>query len=164
MESSEILPVSPTRTAMTVGAFTAAVMLVVSTLGWQMTGWLMFLGGIYWGMRRFKNECGGMITWFRAMNAGLQTAFFASLILAFVAYMATKLDPSIIPALLDVVEKQLKTSGFPEGLTEMAMQQWREILSPMVFALIIIFMYSSIGCVISIFCAFFVQTAKPVNQ
>jgi len=163
MESSEISPVSPTRTAMTVGAVTAVLMLMVSTFGWQMAGWLMFLGGIYWGIRRFKNECGGMITWFRALNAGLQTAFFASLILAFFAYMATKLEPSLITSMLDMVEQQLKTSGFPEGLTEIAMQQWRAIFSPIVFAVIIIFMYSAIGCFASMIYAIFAQTAKPQN-
>ena len=161
MESSSVWPVSPTRTAMTVGAFTAALMLVVSTFGWQIVGWLIFLGGIYWGMRRFKNENDGIITWFMAWNAGLQTAFFASTILAFVAYMSTKFEPSLISDLLDVVEQQLKSSGIPEGLTESAMQQWREILTPVVFAVIIIFMYSAIGCFASIIYAFFVYTAKP---
>jgi len=163
MESSEDLPVSPTRTAMTIGAVTAALMLVVSVLGWQLAGWLMFLGGIYWGMRRFKNERGGTITWISAWIAGLQTAFFASIILAFFAYMTTKLEPSLITAILDMMEQQLKTSGFPEGLTEMAMQQWRELFSPIVFAVIIIFLYSAIGCFASMIYALFVNAAKPVN-
>ena len=161
METSSVWPVSPTRTAMTVGAFTAALMLVVSAFGWQIVGWLVFLGGIYWGMKRFKNERGGIITWFRVWNAGIQTAFFASIILAFVGYMTTKLEPSLIAEMLDTVELQLKSSGIPEGLTEMAMQQWREILSPVVFGVIIIFMYSAMGCLASIIYAFFVHTAKP---
>ena len=163
MESSEVCPVTPTRTAMTIGAFTAALMLIVSTFGWQMVGWLIFLGGVYWGMKRFRNELGGMITWFRAMNAGLQTAFFASFIIAFVGYMTTKLEPSLINEMLDTVELQLKAYSLPEGLAESVMQQWRELLSPMVFALIIIFMYSAIGCIASIIYALFVYTAKPEN-
>ena len=161
MESSSVWPVSPTRTAMTVGAFTAVLMLVVSAVGWQVVGWIVFLGGIYWGMKRFKNERGGIITWFRALNAGFQTAFFASVILAFVGYMSTKLEPSLITEMLNTVEQQLKTAGIPEGLTELAMQQWREIFSPVVFALIIIFMYSAMGGIASIVYAFFVYTAKP---
>jgi len=161
MESSSVWPVSPTRTAMTVGAFTAALMLIVSAVGWQIVGWLVFLGGIYWGMKRFKTERGGIITWFRAMNAGFQTAFFASVIMAFVGYMTTKLDPSLITEMLNMVEMQLKTSGIPEGLIESAMRQWREILSPVVFAVIIIFMYSALGCIASAVYALFVYTAKP---
>ena len=161
MESSEVWPVSPTRTAMTVGAFTAVLLLVVSAVGWQMVGWFIFLGGVYWGMKRFKTERGGVITWFRAMNAGVQTAFFASFIIAFVGYMSTKLEPSLINEMLDAVELQLKAYSIPEGMAESVMQQWREILSPMVFAFIIIFMYSAIGCLASIIYALFVYTAKP---
>ena len=161
MESSEVWPVSPTRTAMTVGAFTAALMLIASTFGWQIVGWLIFLGGVYWGMKRFKTERGGIITWFRAMNAGLQTAFFASFIIAFVGYMTTKLEPSLINEMLAAVELQLKAYPLPEGMAELVMQQWREILTPMVFALIIIFIYSIIGCVASSIYALFVYTAKP---
>jgi hypothetical protein len=164
MESSSEWPVSPTRTAMTIGAVTASLMLLVSTFGWQIAGWLIFLGGVYWGMKRFRNELGGNITWIRAWNAGFQTSFFASLIMAFVGYMTTKLEPSIIAEMLDAVALQLKAYPLPEGIADMVMQRWREILSPVMFAAIIIFMYSAIGCLASMIYAFFVHAANPVNQ
>jgi len=163
MDTSGVLLESPTRTAMTVGAITAALMLAVLTLGLQIAGWLVFAGGIFWGMKRFKNECGGVITYFRAWIAGFQTAFFASIILAFIAYVTTTWNPSLITAMLDAVEQQLTTMEVPSGLIEPAMQQWREIFSPMVFGIIIIFMYSAIGFFVSILCAFFVWNTKPVE-
>jgi len=91
MDTSRVWPVSATQTATTVGAVTAVLMLVVFAFGWKIAGWLIFSGSIFWGMKRVKNECGRSITCFRALNAGFQTAFFASIILAFVGYMVTKL-------------------------------------------------------------------------
>jgi ABC-type Na+ efflux pump permease subunit len=136
-------------------------MLVVLTVGWQIVGWIVFAGGTYWGMKRFKDERGGIITYFRALNAGFQTAFFASVILAFAGYMSVTLDPSLITAMLDATKQQLLSMEVPSGLVEIAIQQWREILTPVVFGLLIIFMYSAMGCFISILCAFFIKTAKP---
>ena len=163
METSRVLPVSPTRTAMTVGAYCAALMLVISSLGWQILGWCVFVGGIYWGMKRFKNEMEGTIAWFGAWNAGFQTAFFASLILAFVSYMTTKLEPSLMVTMLDAVEQQMSTMELPSGLAEKAILQWREILTPTTFAAITIFMYSAIGCFASIIYAFIICHSKPAQ-
>ena len=160
MNTLKVEPVSPAQTAMTVGAVTAALMLVAISIGWAIVGWLVFIAGIFWGMKRFKNECGSVITYFRAWNAGVQTAFFSSVILAFTVYVSAKLDPSLIVAMLEATEQQLLTMEIPSILVETAMQQWREILSPVVFAILIIFMYSITGCFISILCAFFVRNAK----
>ena len=161
MDTSTEISVSPTRIAMNVGAFTAALMLVASSLGWQIVGWFIFVVGIYWGMKRFKNECGGIITYFRALNAGFQTAFFASLILAFVSYMTVTLEPSVIDATLESVEQQLKTYDLPSELVETAIRQWREMLSPTVLGLMTIFMYSATGGFLGIVFAFFVKNTKP---
>ena len=161
MDKPTELPISPTRTAMTIGAITAALMLVVSAVGLQFIGWLVFVGGIYYGMKRFKKELGGIIVYFSALNAGFQTAFFASIILAFVVYVTTTLEPSLIAEMLDSMEQQLKTSGVSSGLVEIAVKQWNEILSPLVFAVITIFGYSLTGGLASLVCAFFVRNAKP---
>ena len=163
MDTSAVLPVSPTRTAMTMGAVIAALMLVVFTLGWQTLGWFVFIGGIYYGMCRFRKEKSGSISYSTALYAGMQTAFFTSVILAFTGYVTTTLNPSLIVAMLDAMEQQLLASGFPSELMETAMQQWRKIFSPLVFAIIIIFTYTSIGVFVSIICALFVRK-EPVRK
>ena len=71
-------------------------MLAVSSLGWQILGWLVFVGGIYYGMKRFRKEMYGSISYFKALNCGIQTAFFASVICAFFVYMSTTVEPSLI--------------------------------------------------------------------
>jgi len=161
MDTTPELRISPTRGAMTVGAAIAALMLVVSVVGWQIVGWLVFVGGIFFGMRIYKRVHGGIIVYSGALNIGCQTAFFASLIMAFVGYVSTTFEPSLITSMLDVAELQMKASGFPERLVETAVQQWREILTPMVLGVMIIFMYSIVGCLASIILAFFVRNAKP---
>ena len=134
MDISEEPQVSPTQTAMTIGAITAVLMLLVSAIGWQILGWIAFTGGIYYGMKRFRKETGGYISYFKALLTGAQTAFFASFILAFVSYVAATMEPSLIDTSLSNMEQQLISFGITSELAEIAVKQWREILSPIVVA------------------------------
>ena len=161
MESSAEVRVSPVRGAMNIGAVVAGVMLILGILNMPILGWLVFIAGIYFGMRTFRRVLGGIIIYSKALNIGFLTAFFASLILAFFTYMSTTLDSSLIPAILDAMEKQMNTSGFPSGLIEVMMQQWHEILSPVVLAILTVLMYSAIGGIVGVILAFFVKNAKP---
>ena len=161
MDTSMELPVSPMRIAMNIGALTAVLMLGTAALGWQIMGWIVFAGGVYYGMKCFRRETGGYISYGGAVNAGFQTAFFASLIMAFVGYVTTTIEPSSVNLMFDVAEQRLKTSGFQAGLVDVAMNKWREMFSPLLFAVIIIFTYSAIGGVASIISASFVRKAQP---
>jgi hypothetical protein len=161
MDTAAELPVSPTRTAMTVGAVTAALMLVVLTFGLQILGWIVFAGGIYYGMKRFRKEAGGRIGYFGALNTGIQTAFFASLICAFFIYLSATLEPSLIDQMLDAAEQRLQTSGVSTVLIENATQQLRAALSPVVLAAVTVLMYSAIGCIVGAVCAIFMQNEQP---
>jgi hypothetical protein len=161
METSANISVSPTRVAMNTGALTAILMLVVFAFGWQVVGWLVFVCGVYLGMKAFRNELGGIIVYSKALNAGFQTAFFASLILAFSAYVTTTMKPILIKEMLETMEQQLTLSSAPAELVEPAMLYWRETLSPVVFGGINILMYTVIGTLLGIVLAFFVRNAKP---
>jgi len=161
MESSTELRVSPTRGAMNVGAATAGVMLVFSAFHLPILGWLVFIGGIFFGMRTYRRVLGGIIIYSRALNVGFQTAFFASLIMAFFVYMAATMDSSLIATLIDAAKEQWKTSGMPSELTESVVQQLQTTLTPVVLAIIYIFMYTAIGGIVGIILAFFVKNAKP---
>jgi hypothetical protein len=164
MDTSAEPPVSPTRTAMTIGAITAALMLLIFATGLQIIGWLVFAGGMYYGMKRFRKEAGGYISYFRALFAGVQTAFFASIILAFIHYVTATMEPALIDTMLDMMDQQLKAPGVPSGLAEMTMQWWREILSPAVLGVITIFMCTATGSIVAIVCAFFIRNDQPVAR
>ena len=152
--------VAPTKGAMVVGAIMAAVMLIFGAFNVQIMMWLVFAGGIYFGMRTYRKVLGGVINYSNALNVGFQSAFFASLILAFFTFMNTSINPSLITEFIDAAEVQLKTSGLPSILVENTMQQWREILTPTIFGVIIIFSYSAAGGLISIVLALLVKNAK----
>jgi len=152
--------VALTKGAMTVGALAAGIMLLISVFNLQILSWIIFIGGICLGMRSYKNVLGGIIAYSQALNVGFQTAFFASLILAFFAFMNTTMNSSLIVEFLDAAEEQLKTSGMPTIMVENAMQNWREILTPTIFGLIIIFTYSAAGGFLSLILAFLFKNAK----
>ena len=161
MESSPEIRISPMRGAMTIGAATAGVMLVFSAFHLPTIGWLVFFGGIFFGMRTYRKVLDGIIIYSRALNVGFQTAFFTSLIVAFFVYMSATIDSSLIAALIVAMEEQLKTSNMPSELTEAVVKQAHETLTPVVLATITIFMYTVIGGIASIILAIFVKTAKP---
>ena len=161
MDTSTEPQVSPTRTAMTIGAVTAALMLLVSATGLQILGWIAFTGGIYYGMERYRKETGRYISYFKALLTGAQTAFFASVILAFVSYVAATMEPSLIEVSLNSMEVQLAAFGISPELAEMVVQKWREILTPVVVALISICTYTAIGCVVALVGALFVRNELP---
>ena len=160
MDTPAEISISPMRGAMTIGAVTAGAMLVVGLFKLQILGWLVFIGGIYYSMIIYRKVLGGIIVYTKALNIGIQTAFFASLILAFVAYMNATLEPSSFLEIIDAAEEQMKTSTMQSKLDENIVQRWREILTPTVFGVIIIFMYSMIGGLAALIFAFFARNAK----
>ena len=148
------------RGAMNIGAATAGVMLILNAFNLPVLGWLIFFCGIYFGMNTFRKVLGGIIIYSKALNVGFQTAFFTSLILAFFAYLSAMLEPSVIEALIDAAEEQLKTSGVQSESIVAMVQQWRTSLTPVVLAIITIVMYTAVGGIVGVVLAFLVRNAK----
>jgi len=163
METSSELRISPTRGAMTVGAVVAGIMLILSSFGFQLLSWIAFIGGIYYGMRIYRKALGGIVSYPKVLNVGFQTAFFASLILAFFTYLSTKTNSSLIPSMIDTYEEKMKTSDMPVEMIEYVVQLYRKMLSPLTFAGITILMYSVIGGILSAILALFVRNNKTVS-
>jgi len=161
MDISEEPRFSTTHLAMTMGALTAALMLLVSLTGWQILGWIVLAIGIYYAMRVFRLETGDVITYSRALITGVQTSFFASIILAFVTFIAVTIDPSQIENMLILMEQKLITFGIASELAETVVQQWREMLSPVVVAVFSVFTYTIMGGLLSIVLAFLARSIKP---
>ena len=159
MENFDEKPDSPVRIAMNYGAVIAVLMLGVSFVGWQKISWIVFLFGIYKGMKRYRRELGGAIDYFRALLAGFQTAFFTSSILAFVAYVTATLDPSVIDTAIASMEQQLNETNtlLRQFVDASVIQQARKMMSPVMFAALCLFRYCAIGGLASILFAFFVR-------
>ncbi len=129
--------------------------------GLQILSVLIFIGGIYYGMKHFRKEIGGYIDYFKAFVVGAQTAFFTSVILAFVFYMAAKIEPQVIEVYLNTSEKMFQSWNLPSGVVENSMQQMREMLTPGVIAMACIMTYSLVGVFISLICAIFIKNDQP---
>ena len=152
--------VSPTRIAMNTGAITAALMLGASFVGWQRVGWVIFGVGIFYGMKLYRNEIGGAIGYGRALQAGVQTAFFMSLVLSFVVYMSAFFDPSVIGKTLEAMEERLIASEIPAA----AMEQMKETMTPIMLAAFSIVAYCILGGFISLVFAFFVKKQPIIEE
>ena len=155
---------SPTRIATNTGVCIAALMLIFSALGWQKMSWITFFSGIYFGMKFFKRELGGIIVYYRALSAGFQSAFFTSFIIAFFAYLNVYFEPSLIETTIETMEQQMRTYGIPAVTIDSVIQQWRGILSPAVIAGATIFAYSATGGLAAILLAFLVRNNKPAEN
>ncbi|MDR3094135.1 MAG: DUF4199 domain-containing protein [Bacteroidales bacterium] len=162
MSSDKVL-VSSTQIAMSVGAVTGCLMLLSTILPLaQVLGICVFTGGIYYGVRLFRNRSGefnyGQLFW-----TGLQTAFFTSVIMAFVVYvMAKVIEPSILTAYMEAIEKMLQASELPATIAEQTMQQARELISPVFLAFAVVFTYTLIGAIAALICSLILN--KPNLQ
>ena len=142
------------RIAMNVGAVIACFMLCASLFGWQRISWIIFVFGIFSGMKRYRKELGGCIGYFRALLAGFQTSFFASLILAFVTYVSVTYNPAVVNEAVEMFEQRIVSSGLQP---ELIVPHVRKILTPTMFAASAVFSYCSIGVLVSTVLAFFVK-------
>ncbi|GHT22467.1 hypothetical protein FACS189430_04280 [Bacteroidia bacterium] len=152
--SSEKVMVSSTQTAMSVGAATGCLMLLSSVLPLaQLLGICVFTGGVYYGVRLFRNRSEafsyGQLFW-----AGLQTAFFTSVIMAFVVFVTAKvINPAILTAYVEAIEKMLHASELPTALAAQTMEQARELISPVFLAFAVVCTYTLLGAIAALICS-----------
>jgi hypothetical protein len=95
------------------------------------------------------------------LAAGMKTAFFTSVIIAFITYVMAKLDSSVMEIYLQAVSLQLSPE-IGDTYTEM----FREIVSPAFLAACVIISYTLAGSLAALLCAFIAQNAasSPKSQ
>jgi hypothetical protein len=148
--------VSSLRLAMTAGAITGCLMLFSSMLPFaQVINLCVFCGGIYYGIRIYRNNSKsnhyGLLFW-----AGVRTAFFSSVIIAFAVYvMAKAVNPSVLEAYLTAAEQMLTSSELPKPTVSLTMERFRDIFTPEFLSLIVVMTYTFIGVLAALICALF---------
>ncbi|MDR1672044.1 MAG: DUF4199 domain-containing protein [Bacteroidales bacterium] len=157
--------VSSTRTAMTVGAVAGILTPVIPALPIlnqyaQIVSISVFVGGIYYGIRIFRDKS-GINVYGKLLAAGVKTAFFASVIIAFITYMTAKLNPSVTDVYLQAVSQQL-----PPDLNETYMDMFRKIISPVFLAASTIVSYTLAGSLAALLCAVVAKntSSSPKSQ
>lgn len=159
---------------MTVGAIVGLLVVVIPMLpvlnNWaQLISLGVFIGGIYYGMKRFRDGQDDYIGYGKLFITGMQIAFFASIILAFITYVTAKvIDPSLMDIYLETIEKTLQSSKMPPGIIDNNMQEMRNMISPVFLAFATIFSYTLVGIFIASICGLVLKnpghTGKPQGQ
>ncbi len=170
MDTTSDSSVSPTRTAGTIGAITAFLMLIVPMLPGlnrmaQAVTWAVFIGGIYYGMKYFREKTGGQITYSKISKVGALVAFFASVIPAFVLYMTAKLNPAIMDEFIAAANRVLQSTNMSAAEVDLGMKQMNEMMSPVFLAFSVILSYSLLGAIAACILGLFMKNAgQPDKQ
>jgi uncharacterized protein involved in cysteine biosynthesis len=160
MEMSSEMPVSSTRISMTAGAVIGLLMVLIQVN--LLINLLVFTGGIYYTVRLYRKKRAGDVVYSQLLTTGIQTAFFTSVILAFVIYLVAKvIDPSVMAVFVDMIEQTLRSSETPSEILSVSMEQIREQISPELLAVATIIQYTLIGSVIAAICGFILR--NPVQ-
>ncbi|MDR1866449.1 MAG: DUF4199 domain-containing protein [Bacteroidales bacterium] len=167
MNKSSDIPVSSTRLAMNVGAVTAALMLLVSFVPvlnqFGLIGIFVFACGICYGIRMFR-KMSGVGSYGKLLATGIRTAFYASLILAFVMYVTVKaINPGIVDEYLKICEQVLQPSMPPEMLSNY-MEQCRKTFSPVFLAFGTLMLYTLTGTVAAAICAVWLRKSSFLSN
>ena len=153
---------------MTVGAITAVLMFIAPVLPLlnlipQTASMAVFVGGIYLGMRRLVNNSDNDISYSEKTIMGMKVAFFASLIIAFVIYFLTKIEPELIELYLGAAEKMIRSSDIPSEVASAQMQLMRETITPGVLATAAIMVFSFFGVIVACFCGLILKKNRNVS-
>ncbi len=132
METTSTTP-STARVALKAGLITGLVMTVYSTV-LSMAGlsqssplhyvtFLLLVGGLVYGMRAFKEQNGGYMTYGQGLGVGTLTAGVAGLLSSLVSTFYVKfVDPSVLQRTMDEQRIQMEERGMSDAQIEQAMK------------------------------------------
>ena len=132
MQSTSTTP-STARVALKAGLITGLVMTVYSTI-LNMAGFtqssplhyltfLMLIGGLVYGMRDFKEQNGGYMTYGQGLGVGTLTSAVAGLLSSLVSTFYIKfVDPSVLQRTMDEQRIQLEERGMSDTQIDQAMK------------------------------------------
>lgn len=162
------------KTTMTSGAILGAA-LVIFTLILYMTGltfskgisylsFLLLIGGIVLGIKNYKDQDQGFISYGRALGVGMLTTLFASIIVALFTYILyTLIDPSLVEKGMEMARAQMAAKGnLTDEQMEMAMNISKKFMSPGVLAFMTILSYAFFGLIFSLIIAAFMKKDKSI--
>ncbi len=161
------------KPALNAGIITGAGLIVLSLLIYLMglyeitqlsyLGYLILLGGIIWGTRQFREEqCGGYISYGRALGFGTLTAFFASVLsglftLIFFRFIA----PDALEQLRDMAEVQM-LERLPEA-TDQQLEFSRMMINPVLMMVGTLFSYTFVGFIFSLITSAVLKKKEPME-
>jgi len=118
--------------------------------------YFLIMTGVYFGIRFYRNDVlNGIISYGRALGAGVLTIGFAGAFYALYIYILIKyFDASLLQEFVGLMEKNMLQAGYPEADVELLMRFYENI-SPGVFAFAQWFSKLGAGFLFSLILAFF---------
>lgn len=161
------------KPALNAGIITGAGLIVLSLLIYLLglsevtqlsyIGYVILLAGIIWGTRQFRQEqCGGYISYGKALGFGTLTAFFASVLaglftLVFYLYIA----PDALEQLRDLAEVRM-LEQVPDA-TDQQMEFARMMVNPVLMFVGSLFTYTFVGFIFSLVTSAVLKKNEPME-
>jgi hypothetical protein len=126
----------------------------------QILFYLLVLGlTIFHITRKFRDkELAGNISYEKALGFGTLVSLFFSIVLAFIAYLVLKFSKrSVIDAQIDMIRIQYKEMHMSDYQINYIMSIIKSILSPGIFAFLMILFFSFFGFTAALFSSIFVK-------
>jgi len=162
------------KSTMTSGAILGAVLLIY-TLLLYMTGltfskglgyvsWLFIIAGIVWGIKSFRDQNEGFISYGSALGVGMLTIVFASVIMALFNYILFSfIDPGLVEKGIEIARSQMVAkNNLTDDQIETAINISKKFMTPGFMAIMTIVSYAFFGLILSLIIAAFMKKEKSV--
>lgn len=160
-------PVSIWKSTMQSGAVIAMLMIIfllITYIGGLTTNkalsyvsYLILFGGMYWGMKTYRTQSGGYVSYGKSFQSGVLVSLFAGIIISFATYILYMLDPGLSETVMQEAENTLLENGISEDMVEMQMDMVRKMMTPMMMFWMGLLGYILLGLVFSVIAAIFVK-------
>jgi hypothetical protein len=167
--------VSTARVALKYGIITAVAVIVYSTIinligqsqnqALSALAFLILIGGIVWGMRDFRTQNHGFISYGQGLGVGSLISAIVGLIGAtFTMFYMQFIDTTILSQSLDKARADMESRGMDDSQIDQAMEISEKFMTPGMVFLIGILSYVIIGFIISLIVAAIMRKEKPVFE
>ncbi len=165
--------VSTARIALKYGVITAVAVIVYSTIlsiaglaqnrALTSIGFIMLIGGIVWGMRDFRTQNNGFMSYGQGLGVGsLISAIVGFLGSIFTMFYTQFIDTTIMEQSLNTARADMEARGMDDAQIDQAMEMSQKFMTPGVVFFIGILTYLILGFIISLIVAAIMRRDKPV--
>lgn len=148
------------KVALNYALITAAILIVLDLVFYVMdvpldskikyVSWLVYIGGIIWGQKVFRdNYSNGLVSYGKSFSVGFTVGFFAALIVSVYSFIFMKFfDPTIVTQILETQEQTMLQAGdLTEEQVEQALSMSEKFTTPFMISIMAL-VFSTIGVVI----------------
>lgn len=167
--------VSTARVALKYGFITAVAVIVYSTIlnligmsqnqAVSSLSFLILIGGIIWGMRDFRSQNNGFMSYGQGLGIGsLISAIVGVVGSTYAMFYMQFIDTTIMQQSMDKARLDMESRGMDDSQIDQAMEITEKLMTPGMVFLIGIISYVIIGFIISLIVAAIMRKDKPVFE